>query len=203
MSEPGEQDDEAVEAVEAESARTLIECPGCHRIKPPEPSMDHRQGSLYCYDCHLHGRVTYGGERRLICTVGLPRSGKSTWARATGFPIVNPDSIRFALHGRDWFPQAEPWVWSIAYTMVEALFRAGHKTVVLDATMVSQGRRQGWIERYGKDIVWKVFHTSPEVCHARAAALGQEDLHPVIDKMWNEWDFGQDVHTDRVRQALR
>src|SRR5690554_6874569 len=30
----------------------------------------------------------------LICTVGLPRSGKTTWARKQSYPIVNPDSIR-------------------------------------------------------------------------------------------------------------
>ncbi len=31
---------------------------------------------------------------RLILTVGLPRSGKTTWALEQGWPIVNPDSIR-------------------------------------------------------------------------------------------------------------
>ena len=35
----------------------------------------------------------------LIVMVGLPRSGKTTWARKQGYPIVNPDSIRLAFHG--------------------------------------------------------------------------------------------------------
>jgi len=39
----------------------------------------------------------------LILTVGLPRSGKSTWAAKKGFPIVSPDAIRLAMHGmRKW-----------------------------------------------------------------------------------------------------
>ena len=29
----------------------------------------------------------------LLATVGLPRSGKSTWAKEQGFPIVSPDAI--------------------------------------------------------------------------------------------------------------
>ena len=38
--------------------------------------------------------------KEIIVTVGLPRSGKTTWAREQGYPIVNPDSIRLSLHGK-------------------------------------------------------------------------------------------------------
>src|SRR5258706_417694 len=51
----------------------------------------------------------------LIVMVGLPWSGKSTWAREQGnWPIVCPDEIRFALHGQRFIAEAEPWVWTIA-----------------------------------------------------------------------------------------
>ena len=39
-------------------------------------------------------------EKQLILTVGLPRSGKTTWALAQGYPIVAPDAIRLAVTGQ-------------------------------------------------------------------------------------------------------
>ena len=83
-------------------------------------------------------------EKTLILTVGLPRSGKSSWARCQGYPVVNPDSIRLRLHGQVFAPQAEPFVWAVAHLMVESLFEAGHSTVILDATNISRRRRRGW-----------------------------------------------------------
>jgi predicted kinase len=86
----------------------------------------------------------YAGTRTLLLTVGLPRSGKTTWARKTGFPIVSADAIRLALHGQAFEPLAEPFVWAIARIMVRALFVAGHETVILDACSVTRARRDEW-----------------------------------------------------------
>jgi predicted kinase len=57
----------------------------------------------------------------LILTVGLPRSGKSSWSRQQTFPVVNPDSIRLALHGLRFAPEAEPFVWAIDTNQVDLL----------------------------------------------------------------------------------
>jgi predicted kinase len=134
--------------------------------------------------------------RRLILTVGLPRSGKSTWAKQQGHPVVNPDSIRLALHGHRFFAQAEPFVWAMAYSMVEALFRAGHETVIVDATHVSEKRRAAWFDRVcgpgfplSVELSLQVIETSPEVCRSRALAEGDHEIIPVIDRMAAEWDL--------------
>ena len=74
----------------------------------------------------------------LIATVGLPRSGKSTWAKGIGFPIVCPDAIRLACHARAYFAPFEPWTWALAYTMCEALFQAGHEHVIFDSTAINR-----------------------------------------------------------------
>jgi predicted kinase len=124
----------------------------------------------------------------LILTVGLPRSGKSTWARGTGFPVVNPDSIRLALHGQAFHGPAEPFVWAMAYMMADSLFRAGHETVVVDATNVSAKRREEWTRRY-PDHFLQIFDTPPAVCMARANEIGRADLIPVIERMAREWDL--------------
>jgi predicted kinase len=117
----------------------------------------------------------------LIMTVGLPRSGKSTWAKQQNFPIVNPDSIRLALHGQDFIAEAEPWVWTIAKTMVNSLFLAGHNCVILDATNIMKRRRNEWISsKWNRQFV--VFPTSLEECINRADKTKPE-LIPVIKRM--------------------
>lgn len=118
----------------------------------------------------------------LILTVGLPRSGKSTWARQTGLPIVNPDSIRLALHGQPFHADAEPFVWAIARAMVRALFLAGHATVVLDATNTTEKRRAEWQSEHWETRL-QVFDTPADVCAERAVAAGRTDLLPVIERM--------------------
>jgi len=83
--------------------------------------------------------------KTLIMTVGLPRSGKSTWARTQRHPIVNGDSIRLALHGQPYVLEAEPMVSCVKHLMVKALLLAGHDTVILDGTHTTQANRDRWL----------------------------------------------------------
>ena len=119
----------------------------------------------------------------LHLTIGLPRGGKSTWSRSTGWPIVNPDSIRLALHGHRFITEAEPMVWAIAQTMVSALFKAGHQNVILDATNTTRVRRNEW----NKPSKWKrMFHlcqTPKDVCISRAEGENDNEIIPVIEAM--------------------
>lgn len=126
-------------------------------------------------------------EQLLILTVGLPRSGKSTWARQQGVPVVNPDSIRLALHGQAFVASAEPFVWATAKLMVRALFLAGHSRVILDATNTTEKRRAEW-----DSPEWAVrfmeFHTPVEVCIQRAHDTGRPELVPVIERMAAQYE---------------
>lgn len=124
-------------------------------------------------------------EKVLILTVGLPYSGKSTWARKQGVPVVCPDEIRIALHGRRFIASAEPFVWAIAHVMVDALFRAGHGVVILDACNNSQKRRDEWLSNQWS-LKFQEFNTAPEECKARATAAGDEAIISVIDRMAQE-----------------
>lgn len=120
--------------------------------------------------------------KQLILTVGLPRAGKSTWARRQSVPVVSPDAIRLAMHGQRFAAEAEPFVWAVAKVMVRALFVAGHGMVILDATNVVRARRDEW--RSAEWATWYApFDTPADVCKARAVATDQLDLLPVIDRM--------------------
>lgn len=118
----------------------------------------------------------------LLMTVGLPRSGKSTWALKQGYPIVNPDSIRLAIHGQPFIIESEPLVWVIAKYMVNALFIAGHDIVILDATNTTKARRDEWkSKKWNRKIM--VFNTSCNVCVKRAKKTNTTYLIPIINSM--------------------
>jgi len=123
--------------------------------------------------------------KTLILTVGLPRAGKSTWARKQGIPIVNPDSIRLALHGEAFIPNAEKMVWTQAHYMVQSLFIAGHDKVILDATNITKKMRKEW-ENKNWNCVYQVFPAGKEMCIGRAIADKRDDLKTVIERMAKE-----------------
>lgn len=123
----------------------------------------------------------------LILTVGLPRSGKSTWAKAQGHPIVSPDSIRLALHGLRFKKEAEPMVWAIAKYMVHSLFLAGHNTVILDSTNTTNKRRDEWASELW-ERQFQVIDTSATVCIERANSEGDKEIIPVIERMGKQFE---------------
>jgi predicted kinase len=125
--------------------------------------------------------------KTLIMPIGLPRSGKTTWARQNGNPIVSPDEIRLALHGQRFAAEAEPFVWAIAQVMVKALFAAGHDYVILDATNITRKRREVWrSELWRREFV--VAGATKEQCIERAMKLGDSEIIPVIERMAAEYE---------------
>lgn len=125
--------------------------------------------------------------KSLVCTVGLPRSGKTTWARSQPFPIVCPDAIRLALHGKRFIDLAEPFVWATAKVMVRALFGAGHDVVILDATNTTRKRRDEWrSDEWG--LYFKDVPTGAITCTARALAEKDEEILPVIERMAGQFE---------------
>lgn len=126
-------------------------------------------------------------EKYLICTVGLPRSGKTTWARKQGFPIVNPDSIRLVLHGTAFRREAEDFVWAIARIMVELLFLAGYDVVILDATNTTIKSRATWVNNKW-NTYFKVIMEDVEECKQRARDENRYDLIKVIEKMFDQFE---------------
>ncbi len=120
-------------------------------------------------------------------TIGLPRSGKSTWAKEAaklnGCPIVNPDSIRKTIYGQPWHQDGEPMVWAIAETMVRSLFYAGHDLLILDATNLTDERRKMWYRSSKWLAYYKYIDTSMELCKKRAKATNMPQLVPIIERM--------------------
>jgi predicted kinase len=126
--------------------------------------------------------------KRLHVLVGLPYSGKSSYAahlkEDEGYVIVSPDAIRLALHGERFNLHTEEIVWAIATYMVKSLFIAGHDDVILDACNMTKKRRKDWQgRRLGWETLFHVIDTDAEVCKERAFKHDDEDIIPIIDRM--------------------
>lgn len=131
--------------------------------------------------------------------VGLPRSGKSTVAKAMGHPIVSPDAIRLALHGERFLQQAEPMVWTLSRLMVESLFKAGHTDVILDSCSHTKRQRERWkgpwlrtyhCGRYGQYMLDNSKHPLGDFqgCMSVAETLEDEVIMPIIRRFYQEME---------------
>lgn len=123
----------------------------------------------------------------LIVTVGLPRSGKSTWAIRQGHPIVCPSSIRKAMHGQRYIKEAEPLIWATAKIMVNQLFLSGHDTVILDATNITAEHRSYWCSHQWKTI-FRFFDVDELTCRARATEMHDFAILPIISEMASQFE---------------
>lgn len=135
----------------------------------------------------------------LYCTVGLPRSGKSTWARRMNYPVIDTDGIRLALTGKRWYGPIEHEVWALAKTMIRALFFGGNKIVILDAPQYQRRERDLFLP--SPDCLWNryfvVFDTSAKVCKERAIRSYPE-LCDVIDWFDNNWEPINEAEEGRI-----
>lgn len=126
--------------------------------------------------------------KKLILMVGLPRSGKSTWAKKQNHPIVNKDAIRLALHGQRFLPEAEKLIDVLSIYMVKSLFLAGHETVIVDECHNTEKRRKRWLNNDWL-IEYKIIPTTKEKCIRRAVEENDVEIIPIIERMSQESDF--------------
>lgn len=126
--------------------------------------------------------------KKLIVMVGLPKSGKSTWAKIQNYPIVNKDAIRLALHGQRFVIEAESFVDALATYMVKSLFLAGHETVIVDECHNTEKRRKRWLSDNWQ-IEYKIIPVMREECIRRAEEENDLEIIPVIERMSQESDI--------------
>jgi predicted kinase len=134
--------------------------------------------------------------KSLILTIGLPRSGKSTWANKQNCPVINRDQIRMVYHGNAYIEELESDITIIENYLVREVFMNNDK-VIIDATHMTKKRRIAWDQ---KDNVWdevhlKIFPVTKIECIRRATNDNKSYLIPVIERMYEETDV------DEIRNA--
>lgn len=123
---------------------------------------------------------------KIICLVGLARSGKSSYCKQMRYNelespthiqpkvVVNSDEVRLAIHGQRYNRLAEPVVHSTTVIMARTFFNMGY-LVYLDETNSTVNSIKQWLE-IDSDLEFVYFDTSVEECERRARCSGQADL---------------------------
>lgn len=145
----------------------------------------------------------------LIFTVGLPRSGKSTWCdqwlRESGprpRVVLAGDDFRKAA-GVKYHPWAEGFVFAALDTAARALLLRGCDVVVDDTHTSEASVLRCMRISLGAKPKW--FHTSQEECLRRADATGQSYLAPAIRRMSGQFQnllAHYDVIAAKTRRRL-
>jgi len=121
--------------------------------------------------------------------IGMPTSGKSTWAKKQGLPIISCDEIRKEF-GTNYDPEQEKMVWDCFYKRLP-LFT---KSFIVDNTNSKSGYINKIKECLGKDFeieyvwfdipLWKAYYRNV----VRYLIQGKWIPFKVLDSMYNNYN---------------
>ncbi|HBY58348.1 MAG TPA: hypothetical protein DEH78_00900 [Solibacterales bacterium] len=123
---------------------------------------------------------------KVIVLVGLPGSGKSTWARDRNLPILSSDDTRALLKDDATDQTIHAEVFATMRYLLRRRLQLRRPVTVVDATNLTRKDRQAWIATAAlhggiAEAVW--FDTPPEVCKARNGGRNRVVPDQVIDLM--------------------
>jgi predicted kinase len=107
---------------------------------------------------------------RLVLLVGLPASGKSTWARRQGTAVVSTDEIRWMLSDDATNQLIHSTVFATVRFLLRRRFELRRPVTYLDATNSTRHERRAYIRLahfYDTDVEAIYFDIPLEVCKER------------------------------------
>ena len=117
--------------------------------------------------------------------VGLPGSGKSTWAAQQGDGVLSSDAVRALLTGTEQNQQANALVFQTLRFLLKMRVLAGAKSTIIDATSLTAKERRTWIRlAHTLDCTAEAvfFDTPVAICKARNAARSRVVPDEVMDR---------------------
>jgi len=125
---------------------------------------------------------------RLVVLVGIPGSGKSTWAGEQDAPVLSSDEIRRLITGNAANQSVNRLVFQTMRRMLGAMLGAGAKRVIVDSTALSRKERRTWLrwaELHGCDAEAVFFDVPREVCEARNSARDRVVPAEAMERLFN------------------
>lgn len=123
---------------------------------------------------------------KLIITVGLPGSGKSTYLARLGVNAISSDEIRRLLTDDPHDQTMNPRIFAIVRYLVRQRIAAGRPVTYVDATHLTPWERKPYVrlaERHGCELEALFFDVPVEICIARNQTRDRVVPAPAIRKM--------------------
>ncbi len=127
---------------------------------------------------------------RLVLTVGLPGSGKSTWLRERGVEAISSDGVRALLSGDETNQSLNRLVFRTMRQMAKARRLAGAQATYIDSTALTKWERRCWVrwaELNDCEVEVVLFEVELEEClrrnAARARVVPEDALRRMAERM--------------------
>jgi len=107
-------------------------------------------------------------ENTLICTIGLPYSGKKTWAKTQGLPVIDLEvNTKASVTNK-----ASKNTGALEFTrqMIQSLFASGNPVVILLAENLTKKERSFW---QSKDSFWNTQYREFKTTALEATRVAQ------------------------------
>lgn len=120
--------------------------------------------------------MTGGTRPCLVVLVGLPGSGKSTWAARQGAAVISSDHLRYILSDDETNQAIHRTVFGLMRLLVRIRIELCRPVTYIDATHLTRRERRPWIkmaELYDCDVDAVFFDVPLEICKQRNAARGR------------------------------
>ncbi|MDX2150719.1 MAG: ATP-binding protein [Bryobacteraceae bacterium] len=126
------------------------------------------------------------GLPKVLVLVGLPGSGKSSWAESLRLPVLSSDDVRRLLKDDANDQTIHGEVFATMRYLLRRRLELRRPVTVIDATNLTPKERQSWVAMaglYGAVAEAVLFDTPPEVCKQRSRGRQRVVPDEVIDLM--------------------
>jgi predicted kinase len=123
---------------------------------------------------------------RLVITVGLPGSGKTTYLERLGVKAISSDEVRRLIADDAHDQSMNARVFSVVRYLVRQRIAAGRPVTYVDATHLTVWERKPYVilaQRYGCKLAALFFDVPVETCIARNQARDRVVPETAIRKM--------------------
>lgn len=123
---------------------------------------------------------------RVILLVGLPGSGKSTYAAEQRLPVLSSDEMRRLLFDDITDQSGNRLVFSLLRRMLRMRLELRRSITCIDATSLTRNERRPYIrtaQMYGAEVEAVFFDVPIEVCKERNRARDRNVPEEIMDRM--------------------